>query len=477
MRRSRLAALGLLAVLVAGACGSRANKNQVAEALRTGASGSGVSAGSQDAASADNGVTGSNASSQAASAAGGVGGGGLSAAVAAARARAASLPAGGNGGATDVGVTPTSITVANISIQTGPVPGLFSGAVYGTDAALAYQNSLGGVYGRQLKLLSSDDQFDCGQNKALTESYLPKAFAFVGSFSLFDNCGADVFNAHPEVPDVHNGLSLAAQQEANNFSSQPIRQGSATGHLIYFKNKAPDAITSAASLIGDVQSAKDAWAGAEDAAKSLGYKFIYERIFAPTETDFTADIVQMRSQGVKMLFLLSVDVKSAARIEKAALSQNWHPTITALGASAYDLQLAQLAGNDAIENDYLFLPSAMYLGEDRSVNKEVDLFLTWMKKTHPSANVDLFAVYGWTSARLFMQALQSAGPRATRASLLAALRNVHQFDSNGLLALGDPAAKSPPHCYILLQVHGGKFARLDSPAPGYRCDGSYHFKQ
>ena len=35
-------------------------------------------------------------------------------------------PPGGNGGATDVGVaTADSITVANISIVTGPVPGLF----------------------------------------------------------------------------------------------------------------------------------------------------------------------------------------------------------------------------------------------------------------------------------------------------------------------------------------------------------------
>ena len=85
-------------------------------------------------------------------------------------------------------------------------------------------------------------------------------------------------------------------------------------------------------------------------------------------------------------------------------------------------------------------------------------------------------MYGWASARLFVQALQAAGPKATRASLLAALRGTHQFDDNGLLAPGDPAGKGPPHCYILAQVHGGKFARLDSPPPGYRCDGTYFRK-
>ena len=76
MQRSKLAALVLLAMLVAGACGSRANKNQIAEALRTGAGGSGALAGSQESATGDIGLSGGNASSQAASAAGGIGGGG-----------------------------------------------------------------------------------------------------------------------------------------------------------------------------------------------------------------------------------------------------------------------------------------------------------------------------------------------------------------------------------------------------------------
>ena len=45
---------------------------------------------------------------------------------------------------------------------------------------------------------------------------------------------------------------------------------------------------------------------------------------------------------------------------------------------------------------------------------EVDLFLQWLDKTNPGANVDLFTVYGWVSAELFVQALKDAGPQATR---------------------------------------------------------------
>ena len=119
----------------------------------------------------------------------------------------------------------------------------------------------------------------------------------------------------------------------------------------------------------------------------------------------------------------------------------------------------------------------MYLGEDRGANAEVNLFLTWLKKTHPSANPDLFTVYGWTSARLFVQALQAAGPQAKRATLIAALKNIHQFDANGILGPGDPAGKGPDKCYVIVDIHGGKFVRAPDSASGYRCDGVYNFVQ
>ena len=479
----------LAVALVATACGTRANKVQVNEALGLegrGATGTGGPLGPGVTTGVSSGATGSGSSGVAGSS--GVGSSGISGASGTSGASGSTgsatasgkdviaAPTQGNGGSTDVGVTADSITAANVSILTGPVPGLFAGAVNGTDAFFQYQNSLGGVYGRQLKLIPADDQFDCGQNKALTEANANKAFAFVGSFSLFDNCGAEVFAANPNLPDIHNALSVQAGAESNNFSAQPIRQGMSLGTVNYFKSKAPDAITAAASLIGDVQSAKDSWTGEQAAMQANGYKFVYTRIYEPTETDFAADIIRMKAAGVKMLVLIAADVKGIARIESAAAQQGFHPEITALGASGYDPTLVPLATAPSVEGDYFFLPTAMYLGEDRAAIPEVDLFLTWLGRTHPGANADLFTVYGWVSARMFVQALKAAGPKLTRAGVIAALHSITSFDANGLLAPGgNPAGKIPPNCYIIARVHDGKFARVDDPASTYRCDGPYWY--
>jgi ABC-type branched-subunit amino acid transport system substrate-binding protein len=211
--------------------------------------------------------------------------------------------------------------------------------------------------------------------------------------------------------------------------------------------------------------------------QSLGYQIAYERVFQPTETDFTADIVQMKAQGVTLLTLSSADVKTMARVEAKANQQGWHPEVTLLGAAGYDNTLFTLAGSpDALENAYLYLPTAMYLGEDRSSVPDVDLFQNWMQQTNPGANVDLFTVYGWTSAKLFVQALKAAGPQATRASMLSALQAIDQYDADGMLAPSGPASKTPATCYIMVQIHGGKFERVDSPPPGYRCDGTYVYR-
>src|SRR5438270_7816893 len=314
---------------------------------------------------------------------------------------------------------------------------------------------------QKLEALPRDDQFDCGQDKTITETDIPKVFAFVGGFTLFDNCGAQALSANPGVPDIHNGLSIDAAHLANNFSPQPLRTGSGTGQFLYFKNKFPGAIGASGSLVGDVQSAKDSWVGIKKTMQDLGYNFVYDQLYSPTQTDFTADIVRMRSAGVKTLVLVSADVKGIARIAQQAKQQNFHPDLTILGASAYDPQLIPLGTADALEGMHIYLPTAMYLGEDRGSSKEVDLFLTWLKKTHPNANADLFTVYGWTSARLFVQALQAAGPKATRSAVMAELRKINKFDSNGMLAPGGPASKTPPVCFVIIQAKGGKFVRVD----------------
>jgi ABC-type branched-subunit amino acid transport system substrate-binding protein len=376
-------------------------------------------------------------------------------------------------GGDTTGVTSNQITVGNVSILTGPVPGLFQGAPYGAEAFFAYINSLGGVNGRKIVLKSADDAFQCSQNQSETQALSTQVLGFVGSFSLFDNCGARIFQTNPTIPDVAYSLDPVAQALPNNFSPEPVQHGWRTGPLVYYKQQFPNDIKSVGALVANVPSSIASWKNQEAAMTSLGYHVTYVRYINPLETDFTSDIERMRSAGVKAVMMTEADVKTSARVLNAAQQQNWHPQFISMGPS-YDGSFFQLVNPGAAEGILLDNQYALFLGQDRNTTPEVNLFLTWMNKTHPGFAPDLFSVFAWASARLFVQALKAAGPSPTRQSVLAALKNIHSFDSNGLVAPADPASKKPPTQWVLVRVHNGQFQRYADPPKGYRTDGGYY---
>jgi ABC-type branched-subunit amino acid transport system substrate-binding protein len=397
------------------------------------------------------------------------GGGGTTGAVAA--------PPGGNGGSTDIGVTANSITLGSVTTLSGPVPGLFSGAVYGARAYFAYQNSLGGVYGRQLNLSVADDQLDCGQNRAQHLNQVPRVLGFVSSLSLYDNCGAEVLQATKTMPDVALAFSTKAGGLANNFSIAPLVPGYRLGSLQYYKQKYPNAVGHMATLVGNIGSAVEIWKGIKAAAVSLGYQVAYERSYSPGETDFTADVIQMRQKGVQMLYFVSADAHTIARVANTAAQQNWHPQLLAVGAgnATYDPGFLSEAGA-AAEGMVADQAQALFFNQQDASNiPGVARYQEWMNKIGQRSHTDLYSAWGWGSAMLAVQGLKDAGPHLTRASWLAAMQRIHRFDGDGMFAASDPASKKPATCYVVLKVVGGRFTRVDTPAKAFRCDAGYYY--
>jgi ABC-type branched-subunit amino acid transport system substrate-binding protein len=475
-----LAVLTLFTFLAA-ACGARVSDEQVRSAGS--ATGGGTSAQSADAGTVAGpgdataaGSGDSTATTAPATGAGASSGGSATPAAGAAGAGSAApaAPAGGNGGATDVGVTADSVTLGNVSTLSGPVPGLFQGAVIGSQAAVAYQNSKGGLFGRKFKLQVRDDQFDTGQNRSQTLDLIKNAFAFVGSFSLYDDAGAAQIQGSG-IPDVTYSLTDGRRKIPNNFSIAPAPPGAPTGAFNYFKRKFPNAVGAVGTIYSEVS--KTSHDDYKAAAQANGWKYVYERGVQATETDFTADVVRMRQSGVKGVYLVAVDVKTAARLAKAMSQQNFKPEFFIVNGAGYDAQLFSLAGS-AVEGMFNSQPYAMFAGEDAGSIPEVKLFNEWLQKVKPGYKPDLFAAYGWASGRLLFQAMEAAGPKVTRAGVIDALRKINEFSDNGMLAPAGPGAKRPASCFIVLQVKGGKFTRFDSPPPGYRCgDGPYFSRQ
>jgi ABC-type branched-subunit amino acid transport system substrate-binding protein len=469
----RLVLAGTL--FVVAACGSRVSDEQRLAALGGAPSAVGSSATSAaEGGLSDDGASASGAggtSSAGATASTLAGAGATAPRVAAAggnEAAATAAHSADNGGATEVGVTGDTLTVGNVSTLSGPVPGLFAGAVIGTQAWAAYQNSVGGIGGRRIKIEVRDDQFDSGQNRAATQDLIPKVFAFVGSFSLYDDSGLPAMES-AKVPDLQVPLTVGLQRSPVNFSVNPVAHGAYTGAWNAMKAKYPDSIQFAGGIYSDIPAAKDNFLNTRHAAETVGYKWVYTRGYQATETDFTADVVRMRQAGVRFFFT-SGDVKTVARIAKTMQQQNFHPDVF-MAFTAYDSTFFTLAGS-AADGITILASNAMYMGEDASSIPEVALMDRWINKVKPGYKPDLFAAYGWTEGRLFAKAMEGVGPKATRAALFAALKKIDAWDSYGLLAPVGVASKRPTVCWIFMRIRNGKFERFESPAPKFRCDNS-----
>ena len=376
------------------------------------------------------------------------------------------------------GVTPTAVDIGNVSTLS-VVPGLFKGAVVGTEAYAAYVNSMGGVHGRKIVVQPADDKFSGAGNRQATQSAIENDFALVGSFSLQDSYGGALLAQNPGMPDVSVALDLKTNHLPNVFSAVPALGGWLTGPLEYFKQQFPSTVDKAATLVAGTPSSQTDWAGEKYALEKVGFKVVYDPVYPVSQTDFTQNVIQMKNLGVKILFIDQMPANYASALLKALVQQNFHPKVV-LGAATYSNALvAESGGASAVNGSYLDQNYSLYLGGDARAIPAVGTFLHWVAKTSPGFQPDLFTLYGWLSAELFTQALQNAGTNPSRGSLLQALSKITSFDGNHIIAPTDPAAKKVGNCYIIGEVVNGQFVRtsanpsVSGPTHGYRCNGTY----
>jgi ABC-type branched-subunit amino acid transport system substrate-binding protein len=390
----------------------------------------------------------------------------------------AAAPSGGNGGATDVGVSATTVTLGNVADLTGPVPGLFQAAPYGAEAYFAYVNSQGGLFGRQLKLVGADGQTDCTANQNAHSNLLPKVFAFVGSFSLYDDCGNKVLAQHPEVTNLSYTLGLDSKKNTtNNFPPQVAPSGYQNGPFCYWAQKYGDKVKKVGSIFVNIPSVVLSQRMIENAAKTCGWNWVDSIAVGASDTTFNAAINKMQQDGVQLLLLITTNAQNAGEMKREwdAQAQGAAKNATWIVPIAYASDFVQRLGSaqeaEGIVGHNLY--SMSFSPEDAQNIPEVALFQQWMKRVHPGAALELYAMYSWAAAKLLVQVMKSVGPKLTRQAFLDEIRKVHTFDGGGIVNPSDIGAHTPSNCYLLWEIHSGTYRRVDTPPDKYRCDGTF----
>ena len=372
-------------------------------------------------------------------------------------------PAGGNGGATDKGVTATSINLANITSITGVAPGLTQSAQQATEAWAAYVNSQGGICGRQIKVTPFDDQNDSGQNYADAQQACSTDFAMVGNASGFDDGTASAVGSCG-IPTMDAEVStVAAGTTADVFGASPgLAHHTQLGPANWLKATYPAAVKKAAMIYLNVPATADNANREVQAYSSVGFNYVYNQPATPTQANYANNVQAMQNAGVLYVTEYS-DQASAERLLQSMQQYNFTPQVVDWFSEEYSPQFVQQTQPES--NGDLVLMSATDAYSEASGNPEMQLFLSWMNRVAPGFHQDIFAILAWSAGLAFEQAAKAVGPNLTRAAILNQFKTITNWTGGGITPPVNIGGKVPSDCFAYFKIGGGGFQRVYPTAP------------
>lgn len=377
-------------------------------------------------------------------------------------------PPGGNGGATDVGVTEDRILIYNVSDLTGVVPGLFRDAYEATLAYIQYFTATEGtVYGRQIVLESRDSQLSSQGNRSAYLDACENAFAVVGSMSAFEEGAAEPLESCG-LPDLRNTpTSEPIQTLRNSLGTFGLRAGDISmSEWIYYKEQFPDAVANAGFVWLENTTTNYQTDLYIRGTTPIGYDWREQIPVATSETNYARIVTRLKDSEIEFVAFQGA-YQQAVRLAKSMQQQNYSPQVFALQSNTYTPDLIETCGDACA--DFVRVAATSSLLEEIDATPELQLYSEWLKRVNPNAEPTGLGMYSWAAAKLFVQALKDIGPEVTRQALLDHLHGVSSYDANGLIPTQNIGSQEAAGCTVILDIQDGRFVR-EAPANGYQCE-------
>ena len=353
------------------------------------------------------------------------------------------------------GVSADTIKIAVISDRAGQAKVPTISIEESMKAFVGFCNEFGGIDGRKLELKTIDSKL-FQQLEATEEACGAGVFALVGSGSVIDSSGAQAMvdcglievPAYTAMPDksLSDNLVQPLPNPANQFN---------VGAARFIAKKYPKAIKKAGILysaieVGDIQTART-----KEAYEKEGFEFIYEKRTGISVESYTSEVKAMKDAGVEYVTMVSATAETTKLLYDMQ-TQGFDPELVDLGQQYYDPDLLVEPG---AEGSLVQTNTTPFEEADDSPAMQAYLAAydkVGGKKPPPAA----LGVQAFSAGLLFATAVHAVGPDFTRESVLAELKDVHEWDGGGLHMVTDPGANTATTCFMYLEVKGGKFVRL-----------------
>lgn len=385
--------------------------------------------------------------------------------------------------ASEIGVTATEIRIAVIAdVDTPLAPGAYAGARDAVQGFAKYINGEGGLAGRKVVVDFIDSKLNGDETRNAIIKACQNDFAIVGTGALFMNNVDDLVSCPdqagaetglPDVPVVtlwevqqNSPVSFPITAPSKLFSdpSGESYQARVGRFRWYLENVSKD--LHGVFLVGaDLEALKTAsmpiWLGAQKVGvESDG---VYDIHGADGQDKYLPIAAALKADGSTIVSSAVNDTSQAYMLKEAAVQGVNTVKVWDCTSACYSKRFLETAGAKA-DGQYVDMPfvpveEAKYSPAVKNYVKAVD-----------GGVIDGNGELAWSAALFFRDAVnatvETGGVNAlTRANWLAAAKDIHSFDADGMLARSDIPAKKATPCTSLFQVKGGKFTRVFPKKP------------
>ena len=372
----------------------------------------------------------------------------------------AAAAAGSPATCTGPGISNGTIKVGVIQTASGSpqVAADFKWAQQIVQARFDIENAKGGVNGYKLETVAADDQNSETGNLAAARQLVESDNVFgIVEITVFPG-GSGAYLKGKNVPVTGWGTASDPFGLDNNVFGDagglPNPPPSTTLAMGFMHDKM--GVTNVA-IVGIDDPGAIAVSNADaKAARSLGMQ-VYEDNVPIAQTDFTADVAKMKSQGVNGVIMYSAPQQDLSIIPAAKQAGLNAKFLLSTGYDSRFLAVANVLQGAYFENAYA--PFEFNLPASQQ-----------MKQAFPAgAPLGIAQVNSWISADLFVKGLSVAGGCPTRDSFVNGLRGVHSYDANGLIGPIDEAKalNNGEPCFYHETVQGKAFVPVEQPGQPY----------
>ena len=332
---------------------------------------------------------------------------------------------GGVGGATDVGVTASSIKVGHIGIYSGPVGSFGDDLSYAGRAKLQEINDTGGINGRKLDVLVRDDAWDGtkGMNAARDLVEREKVFAICCIMSVNTSDPLTPYLDEKKIP--HVGADGWGEPQYKGQWTFPVSASAVTEAHMLAKYQAEQQKAKRVAILYINNPTGRAYVKAYDEViRKFGGEVVFSQAATFDDPGTTTFIAQARTQNIDTISTY-LDPGIFTRMVREAAAQNYKPKNAFSGAAGLYFQVTP---NFTGPNGEGTIAATHWETNDQDT-PGLRTYRSLVEKYYPKIDHSTWTKAGYVGATIFGNVLKSLGLEVTRQRVKDASDRLSNFDS------------------------------------------------